>query len=270
MDDFIVLVFWFFAAPFWLAWKIIKLVWEYIAKPLNQKLADDLAEKRAEELNRQCQDKEAERQKVRSEQIAALRAAAPQSPPERMRATIHVNEVKIPRLQRKQVKHLVAEHSWITVEVGEDARWAVDMLLEMSETERGVVRQYQLEDVTIEDAPTFDKDALRKARVQESEEVSATKDMLLKEVKRQVLSWPTTCERKPAPESSSATTSFFLSPNCSRVRMRPRSTPTDSRPKSYPHSASLSTAIRRSHHSRRLNSDGRISPMVTPRWGEGA
>jgi D-amino-acid dehydrogenase len=36
---------------------------------------------------------------------------------------------------------VIAEDSWINVEVGEDGRYAVDRLLEMSETERGIIRQ---------------------------------------------------------------------------------------------------------------------------------
>jgi hypothetical protein len=67
--------------------------------------------------------------------------SAPQAPPERMRATVHINEFKIAKMETRQVHRVIAEDSWINVEVGEDGRYAVDVLLEMSETERGIIRQ---------------------------------------------------------------------------------------------------------------------------------
>jgi len=72
------------------------------------------------------------------------------------------------------------------VEVGEDSRYAVDMLLEMSETERGVIQQHQLEDIIIEDTPAFTEHQLIQSDILSDKMVDATKDILLKEVQKVV------------------------------------------------------------------------------------
>ena len=183
-DGFFLLVFWCLAGPFWLAWKAIVLVWQFIVKPLNQSLADRSARKMEAKDAVSKADKQKARDEARAKQLEALRAAAPQSPPERMRATIHINEFKIARMERQQVHRAIAEHSWINVEVGEDTRYAVDMLLEMSERERGIIQQHSLEDIVIEDTPAYTKREIIDVELAEHQRADATKDLLLKEISK--------------------------------------------------------------------------------------
>lgn len=183
-EGFVKLVFYLFIAPFWIAWKVLQFLWAFVVKPLNQNLADRSASKRAAAHDEHLQDKKKARDEGRAKQLAELRAAAPQSPPERMRATIHINEIRVPKIEPQLVKHVVAEDTWINVETGERTRYAVDMLLEMSETERGIIQQHQLEDIIIEDTPAFTKRQIIQSEIQNDKEVEATKDILLKEVKK--------------------------------------------------------------------------------------
>jgi hypothetical protein len=180
------LVFYLFIAPFWLAWKVLVLLWQFVIKPANQALADRSAAKHQQSKTAQLEDKQKAREAARAEQFAALRAAAPQAPPQRMRATIHINEIKEPITLQQRVTRLLAEDSWITVEIGEQTRHAVDMLLEMSETERGIIQQHQLENIIIEDTPAFTQRQIIQAEIQQDDDTAATKDLLLKEVKKVV------------------------------------------------------------------------------------
>jgi hypothetical protein len=59
--------------------------------------------------------------------------------------------------------------------------------LELTETERATIKQYELDDVVLEDRPAFTEDQLLDIRVRDNEELKATKDLLLKEIKRQVM-----------------------------------------------------------------------------------
>jgi hypothetical protein len=183
-EGFFLLVFYFFIAPFWLAWKFLVLLWRFVVKPLNQSLADRSAAKHQAAQATQLETKQKAREAARAHQLEALRAAAPQAPPQRMRATIHINEIKEPRTESQQIRRLLAEDSWITVEVGEKTRHTVDMLLEMSETERGIIQQHDLEDIIIEDTPAFTQRQIIQREIRQSDEVVATKDILLKEVKK--------------------------------------------------------------------------------------
>jgi hypothetical protein len=183
-DGWFLLIFWLLVGPFWLAWKALVLSWQFILKPLNQSVADRSAAKQQQSLAEQNQAKAKAREEARANQHVALRAAAPQSPPERMRATIHINEIKIAKIESQRVSRLIAEDSWIQVEVGEQTRYAVDMLLEMSETDRGIIQQHQLEDIVIEDTPAFTKRQIIQSQIQQNDDVSVTKDILLKEVKK--------------------------------------------------------------------------------------
>jgi hypothetical protein len=181
-EGFFLILFWLIAWPFWLGWKVIVIVWRYILKPLNQSLADRSARKMEATDAVSKADKQKARDEVRAKQLEALRAAAPQSPPERMRATIHINEFKIARMEIQQVHRAIAENSWINVEVGEDTRYAVDMLLEMSERERGIIQQHSLEDILIEDTPAYTKREIIDVELTGHERADATKDLLLKEI----------------------------------------------------------------------------------------
>ncbi|MGA8610792.1 MAG: hypothetical protein WB760_03570 [Xanthobacteraceae bacterium] len=181
-EGFFLILFWLIAWPFWLGWKVIVIVWQFIVKPLNQSLAERSARKMEASDAVAKADKQKAREEVRAKQLEALRATAPQSPPERMRATIHINEFKIARMERQQVHRAIAEHSWINVEVGEDTRYAVDVLLEMSERERGIIQQNSLEDIVIEDTPAYTKCEIRDMELAEHQRADATKDLLLKEI----------------------------------------------------------------------------------------
>jgi hypothetical protein len=183
-DVFFNLIFWMLVGPFWLAGKFLSLVWRFAVKPLNQTLADANAKKLEDSDAAQKAERKKAREDARAKQLDALRAAAPQAPPERMRATIHMNEFKIAKMGTQQVHRLVAEDSWIKVEVAEDTQYAVDMLLEMSETERGIIQQHQLEDLVIEDNPAYTERDLLRSSVASDKQVEATKDILLKEVQK--------------------------------------------------------------------------------------
>jgi hypothetical protein len=183
-DGIFLLIFWLLVGPFWIAWKLLVLVWQFIFKPLNQSLADANAKKFENRDAAQKAERQKARDDARAKQLDALRAAAPQSPPERMRATIHMNEFKIAKTEAQQVHRLIAEDSWISVEVGEDTRYAVDMLLEMSETERGIIQEHQLEDLVIEDNPAFTERDLIRSNIASDKQRDATKDILLKEVQK--------------------------------------------------------------------------------------
>ena len=150
-EAFIKLIFYLFIAPFWLAWKLLVLLWEFIIKPLNQARADHSAKTYQQQHATQLQDKQRARDDARAQQIAALQAAVPQAPPERMRATIQFNEIKVPRMETQRVPRLLAEDSWVQVEVGENTRYTVDMMLQTSERESGIIQQYHLEDIILEE-----------------------------------------------------------------------------------------------------------------------
>ena len=161
-------------------------MWRLVVKPLNQSVADANARRLEASTAAVQADRQKARDEARARQLDALRAAAPQAPPERMRATIHVNEFKIAKMETQQVRRLIAEDSWINVEVGEETSYAVDMLLEMSETERGIIQQHQLEEIIIEDNPAFTESDLTRSNMLAEKMADATKDILLKEVHKVV------------------------------------------------------------------------------------
>ena len=78
-------------------------------------------------------------------QLNALRAAMPTSPVKSMRATIQTNTYK---------------------DDGGTSRFTVDMMLELTETERAIIKEHELDDIVLEDIPLFDKDALEKKQQQ--------------------------------------------------------------------------------------------------------
>jgi hypothetical protein len=185
MDEgFFVLIFWCLVGPFWIAWKILVLLWQFVVKPLNQSHADRSARKYQQQRAAQLQDKQRARDDARAQQIAALQAAVPQAPPERMRATIHFNEIKVPKMEAQRLPRLLAEDAWVQVEVGERTRYSVDMILQTSERERGIIQEFQLEDIILEDTAAFTERELRRTQLQMYDDVEGTKDILLKEVKK--------------------------------------------------------------------------------------
>jgi len=87
-------------APFWIAWKIAKLLWVFAVKPGLEVRNERAAAKTQQQLAQQTSDEEKARQALRERQLAGLKAAVPAGPPERMRATIQLNQYKKPILGR--------------------------------------------------------------------------------------------------------------------------------------------------------------------------
>ena len=106
--------------------------------------------------------KQKARDEARAKQLAALKAAVPPGPTERMRATIQLNEYKKPRHERKRIYRLIGEHNYIYHEVGEDTCFSVDMILEMSETERATIKQHELNDIVLEETATYTEEEILK------------------------------------------------------------------------------------------------------------
>jgi hypothetical protein len=126
------------------------------------------------------------REQTRQNQLAALRAAVPSAPPERMRATIQTNQLKVARIERRRVPHLLGEDAFTYVETGEDFKFSVDMILEMSEAERALIKEHELDDMVLEDEPLYTEAELANLRRQDEQEVSATKGLVLEQIKKQV------------------------------------------------------------------------------------
>jgi hypothetical protein len=169
-------------APFWIAWKILQLFWG-----LFKAVTEDVHLKKAAELQAQVTPTEQARQAARQQQLDALRATLPAGLPDRMRATIQINEVKHPRLKQERIHHLIGEDTFVHAEAGEIAKYTVDMVLQMTETERATIKQHQLDDVVLEDAPLFTEDELVRARIDDRARVDAAKDPLHKAIGKQML-----------------------------------------------------------------------------------
>lgn len=84
-------------------------------------------------------------QDSRKQQIDELKAALPSTPPQRMRATIHVNPITTFALLSKSAKAALQ-------------RYAVDMILEMPEKDRALIREGHLEQVVVEKVPKYSTD----------------------------------------------------------------------------------------------------------------
>lgn len=186
-EAFIKLIFYAFIAPFWLTWHAIRLTWKYIAVPLIEREHERTASANVERQAAATEPARRARQDARTRQLEDLKAAVPLAPLERMRATIQLHEFKQPRVERVRTRRLIGEDTFTIAERGEDFKFAVDMILELTETERAIIKQYELDDVVLEDRPAFTEDQLVDIRVRDNEELKATKDLLLKEIKRQVM-----------------------------------------------------------------------------------
>ena len=185
MDDLIVLFLKVCFAPFWLAWHAVRLSWQHLVKPIfahfERKGADQY---QAQQLEAQS-EKEKIRDEARAKQLAALNAAVPPGIPEKMRATIQLHEIKVARVEQQRKRHAFGEDAWPYVEVGEDTKHTVDMILQLSETERAIIGEHQLQHLVIEDAPLFNEDQLRKIRLQDQAEIAAIKDPVAKIISEQ-------------------------------------------------------------------------------------
>ena len=94
-------------------------------------------------------------QEERDGQFATLKAALPTTPPERMRATIHVNTIRTVTL-------LPPHPGTRDVEVAELFRYAVDMILELPERDRALIKGEDLEEVKIEQIAAYSEDQIFK------------------------------------------------------------------------------------------------------------
>jgi hypothetical protein len=179
-EELLKLFFWILFAPIWLAWKLLALIWQFFVKPSierhNWNAAAD--QQGAEQQN----PKQKARDEARAKQLTALKAAVPPGPTERMRATIQLNEYKKPRHERKRIYRLIGEHNYIYHEVGEDTCFSVDMILEMSETERATIKQHELNDIVLEETATYTEEEILKTKLECDEEERATKDLILKQI----------------------------------------------------------------------------------------
>jgi len=175
--------FWVMVGPFWLAWKLLVLIWQFILKP---RIERSNRESAVQQTSREQEDtKQKSRDEARAKQLEALKAAVPSGPPERMRATIQINEYKQVRMERQRIPRLIGEDNYVYVEVGEDFRFSVDMILEMSETERAIINEHELYDIELEQTPAYTAEQLRAFEAQYNDEIEATKDPVLKEVTKQ-------------------------------------------------------------------------------------
>ena len=173
--------FWILFAPFWLAWKLLALIWQFLVKPgIERHNWNAAATQQA--LEQQHNSKQKAHDEARANQLAALKAAVPPGPTERMRATIQLNEYKQPHYERRRIDRLIGEHNYIDREVGEDTCFSVDMILQMSETERATIKEHQLNDILLEETPTFTEQQILKVEAECDEEVRATKDLILQQV----------------------------------------------------------------------------------------
>jgi hypothetical protein len=177
-------IFYALIAPFWLAWKVISLSWEFIVKPSIERSHEKSAVKQQEQ--QQETPKQKARDEARAKQLDALKAAVPPGPPERMRATIQINEYKKARMEQQRISHLVGEHSFVYAEVGEDTCFSVDMILEMTETERAIIKQHELDDIVLDESATYSDMDIIEAKRRQHDELKGTKDPLLVQIKADV------------------------------------------------------------------------------------
>jgi hypothetical protein len=162
------------------------LVSHFVVDPLIQKANDKKDARISAEINEQQQAKYEEREQERDAQLRALRDLVPSAPPERMRATIQLNQFRQGRTGRKKVSHLLGDDSFVYVETGEDTKYSVDMILELPESERALIKQYELDDIVLEDIAAHSDDYLLRHRVESDEEAEARSDPLRKEISKQI------------------------------------------------------------------------------------
>ncbi len=180
-------IFWMLVAPFWLAWKLVALIWEFLAKPAIERGHEKSAAGHQERvLQEQHAPKQKARDELRAKQIEALKAAVPPGPPERMRATIQINEYKKARMEQQRIARLIGEDNFVYVEVGEDTLFSVDMILDMTETERAIIKQHELDDIVLEESATYTELEIIEAKSRFQDEVKGTKDPLRMEIRADI------------------------------------------------------------------------------------
>ena len=147
VDIFFKIIFYVMIYPFWLL--ILGIGWllkEFVIIPLWDN--HQISKVSAREAVHDAPDVEAVAEQFRTnnprlEQYEALKAAMPTSPAERMRATIHFNEVKVPlfevrRIPRGRGFDLERYHAHDRTD------YYVDTALELPEPDRGIILQHNL------------------------------------------------------------------------------------------------------------------------------
>jgi len=177
-------LFWIVVGPFWLVWHAVRLSWQLIAVPLIEHGHDRAASAETDRQADVAEPARQTRQDERARQLDELKAAVPITPLERMRATIQLHEFKRPRLERVRITHIIGEDSFVYQERGEDTKFSVDMVLELTETERAIIKQYELDDIVLETLPAHTEAYLAEMRAMYDSEIDATRDMSVKEVRR--------------------------------------------------------------------------------------
>jgi len=113
--------------------------------------------------------------KERSRQLSALADAVPATPPARMRATIHLNCFKSPHTEVRYYEGYPAK-----LQRGLNTIYSVDMILEFSEEERGLIVQHNLHTIILEDKPKYTKEELADMRYSSAAAVNSVSSPLTK------------------------------------------------------------------------------------------
>jgi hypothetical protein len=162
--------------------ELTKMGFEHVVSKVNEKkdeqVSKDLTQKSAAHVKALSE--------ARQEQLQRLRSSLPTSPPERMRATIQINEYRQPRLVRKKVSHAFGDDSFIHHHDGEETQFAVDMIVELPEADLAIIRQYELDDVVLEETAAYDEYDLAKHRIETEEEIDGTRDLLGKAIRKRL------------------------------------------------------------------------------------
>lgn len=176
------LVFYLFIAPFWLAWKASVLAWHFIFKPLNQSIADKKADSKQQALDDANQAARDARHATRQKQLDDLRASVPNSLPESLRATIQINPVVVVEREQRRIPRTFADDSILYVDGPERTKYAVDMILELSEAERAIIKEHSLQDYLLEDEPLYSPEELELRKQHHDGYAAAFKDPNVEEL----------------------------------------------------------------------------------------
>jgi len=142
---FLVIVIWIFCWWFLIPYFLFKWIYKYIYVPVD--------DRKEIENSRQAAADEKVQVNNQLELLALqLREAAPKTPVDRMRATILLNNPALP---------------------GGASRYSVDMMVELSEEERAIVYQHDIEFIEIENVARYSPDELARMRYEHQQEVDA-------------------------------------------------------------------------------------------------
>jgi len=176
-------MFYILFSPFILFYYICKYFYRWVVRPAiersHQKRAEVLVE-RDLMLNSESESL------VRNIQLKQLTDSLPKDLPQRMRAVFAVNKIEVREPQQKRIKHLIGEDTFVTDYSQKATKYAADMILQLTETERAIIRQHSLDDVVLEDEAAFSQADLVRIRSEAQERSSSIKDDLLREVTKTV------------------------------------------------------------------------------------